>query len=78
MSQCHSSRAGVAVNTAQVLICSVAVLVGVAAFGDGHAVAQISGATATAESPRITAIGTGPLPNWPAPRTCILSAARRP
>ncbi len=59
MSQCHSSRAGVAVNTAQVLICSVAVLVGVAAFGDGHAVAQISGATATAESPRITAIGTG-------------------
>ncbi len=59
MSQCHSSRAGVAVNTAQVLICSVAVLVGVAAFGDGYAVAQISGATATAESPRITAIGTG-------------------
>ena len=59
MSQCHSSRPSVAVNTAQVLICGVAVLVGVAAFGDGHAVAQISGATATAESPRITAIGTG-------------------
>ena len=59
MPQYHSSRPGVAVNTAQVLIFGVAVLVGIAAFGDGHAVAQVSDATATAERPRITAIGTG-------------------
>ncbi len=39
------------------LIFGFAVLVGVAAFGDGEAVAQTS--DATAERPRITAIGTG-------------------